>query len=362
MNLKIAIVADDLTGALDSAAPFPASGWRTMAALAPEVLDEALSSDAAAVAVNTLTRHLEPAAAAVIAGRAAARCVAAGARLVIKKIDSRMRGNVGAEATAVADALGVNDIVVAPAVPAQGRIVTGRMIRGAGVAAEGIDIGKAFSAARSFKIEIPDSRSEEELDALAASCIARAGRVIVVGAHGIAAALARQIGESGRDAPSFVPEPPVLVVVGSQDPATAAQVSALALCPGGVIIIEAVGGVVPPPPAAPSSPATVLRSVPGAGEASGVAERFAEGVLAWWTALRPRTLVATGGDTAAALLDRVGCRVLEVGGEVAPGIPWSRTPGGATVVTKSGGFGRETTLLDLLHVMDSQPTGAHAAG
>jgi uncharacterized protein YgbK (DUF1537 family) len=64
--------------------------------------------------------------------------------------------------------------------------------------------------------------------------------------------------------------------------------------------------------------------------------------------LRPRTILATGGDTAAGVLEQLDCHVLEVGGEAAPGIPWSRLPDGVTLVTKSGGFGAETALLDLL--------------
>jgi uncharacterized protein YgbK (DUF1537 family) len=60
--------------------------------------------------------------------------------------------------------------------------------------------------------------------------------------------------------------------------------------------------------------------------------------------------LATGGDTAAALLQRLGCRVLEVGGEAAPGIPWSSTADGATVITKSGGFGHGTVLRELFRL------------
>lgn len=353
MGLEIAIIADDLTGALDSAAPFAARGRRVAAALDPEALGEALGVGAAVVAVNTLTRHLDPAPAAAVAREAAARCVAAGARLLFKKVDSRLRGNVGAEAAAVAGALGAGTLVVAPAVPAQGRVVTGGTVRGAGVGeAGGIEIRGRLAAAADLRVEIPDGRSEEELDAVAASCVARAGRVLAVGAHGLAAALARQLGRGAKDAPRFVPEPPVLVVIGSQDPATAAQVAALAAYPGAVAIIEAHEGLLPPPPALTVFPVTVLRSVPGAGAGSDPTERFATGAAAWSTALRPRTLLATGGDTAAALLRHLGCRVLEVGGEAAPGIPWSRTAGGCAVVTKSGGFGRRTTLVELLSLSD----------
>ena len=352
MGLEIAIIADDLTGALDSAAPFAARGRRVAAALDPDALDEALGIVGAAtvVAVNTLTRHLDAAAAAAVAQGAAARCVAAGARLVLKKIDSRMRGNVGAESSAVARALGAGGLVVAPAVPAQGRIVASGFVRGVGVGAEGIDVRDRLGAAvAGLAVEIPDARGDEDLDAVAASCRARAGRVLAVGAHGLAAALARQSGRDARvDGPRFAPEPPVLVVVGSQDPATAAQVAALAACPGAATVIEARGGLLPSPPASPAFPVTVLRSAPGAGAAGDPAERFAAGAADWSAALRPRTLLATGGDTAAALLRHLGCRVLEVGGEAAPGIPWSRVPGGATVLTKSGGFGGGTALLELL--------------
>jgi uncharacterized protein YgbK (DUF1537 family) len=48
------------------------------------------------------------------------------------------------------------------------------------------------------------------------------------------------------------------------------------------------------------------------------------------------------------VLEQLDCRVLEVGGEAAPGIPWSRMPNRVKLVTKSGGFGSETALLDLL--------------
>jgi uncharacterized protein YgbK (DUF1537 family) len=228
------------------------------------------------------------------------------------------------------------------------------------VAAEGIDLRARLAAVVDLKIEIPESRSEEDLDAVAARCVAGAGRLLAVGAHGLAAALARQLGGTGDGRSRFVPEPPILVVVGSQDPATAAQVLALTRRSGLAGLIEAADGRVPPP-GPQATPVTVLRSLPGAGGADEAAERFAHGAAAWCAALRPRTLLATGGDTAAALLRRLGCRVLEVGGEAAPGIPWSRASDRTAVVTKSGGFGVASALVDLLRPMDSRATAAHAA-
>ena len=122
MNPTLAIIADDLTGALDSAAPFAARGLRAVAALGPDGLEAALASGAAVVAVNTLSRHLAPEAAAV-AAEAARQCLAAGAQLLLKKVDSRLRGNAGPEAEAIARVLGVEALLVAPAVPSQSIVV-----------------------------------------------------------------------------------------------------------------------------------------------------------------------------------------------------------------------------------------------
>jgi uncharacterized protein YgbK (DUF1537 family) len=349
MELKLAIIADDLTGALDSAAPFAGRGLRAVAALEPGGLDEALRTGADVVAVNTLSRHLAPGAAAAVAAQAARQCLAAGAQLIFKKVDSRLRGNVGPEAEAIARVLGVEALIVAPAVPSQERIVADGAVRGAGVGAKGIGVRELLPEAEAagLRLEVPDGRSAEELDRVAASWVASPGRALAVGAHGLATALAGRLGQQTEPGSAFTPEAPALILVGSQDPATAAQVAALARAGVGTIV-EAPAGHLPSPPSAPPSRVTILRSLPGADEGETAAARFAAAAAAWMTALRPRTILATGGDTAAGVLKQLDCRVLEVGGEAAPGIPWSRMAAGATLVTKSGGFGSETALLDLL--------------
>ena len=58
-------------------------------------------------------------------------------------------------------------------------------------------------------------------------------------------------------------------------------------------------------------------------------------------------LVILGGDTAAAIL---GDEQMVVGGTLAPGVPWSQRGDGSgpLVITKAGGYGHPTMLLDLL--------------
>jgi D-threonate/D-erythronate kinase len=356
MTLQIAIIADDLTGALDTAAPIAGRGTTAVVALAPEALEDVLSQNADAVAVNTLTRHVPPDAAAQVAGRVAAHLASARSGIVLKKIDSRLRGNVAAEVMAVARALGVRRVVVAPAVPAQGRIVDAGYVRGAGIeAAVGLDIGAHFAAAtgQGLIVEVPDCRTDGDLDAIAATCLAAAGEVLAVGAHGLGAALAGRLAPPGGRGPAFRPEPPVLLVAGSQDPATAAQIAALAAARPDLMLVEAPGGRVPEPASAtgtgPAPAIAVLRSTPGPVADANAGARFGAGASAWVEAMRPRTLLLTGGDTAAEVLQRLRCRTVRIGGEAAPGMPWFRIADGSmTIVTKSGGFGADSALVDML--------------
>jgi 4-hydroxythreonine-4-phosphate dehydrogenase len=62
-------------------------------------------------------------------------------------------------------------------------------------------------------------------------------------------------------------------------------------------------------------------------------------------------LVATGGDTAVAILEVLGRRALQVMGDLMPGIPYCQLDiNGRTLwlVTKAGGFGAPDTLIEIL--------------
>ena len=59
------------------------------------------------------------------------------------------------------------------------------------------------------------------------------------------------------------------------------------------------------------------------------------------------SLILTGGATAEAVLDALEVTVLDLVGEVLPGLPLS-LGAGWRIVTKSGGFGTAGTLADLV--------------
>ena len=123
--MKIAIIADDLTGAGDTGVQFARGGLKTLVLLQS---NPDRTPDADVLILDTDSRSL-PAEEAYAKVRDAAEYVKnCGAEVVFKKIDSTLRGNIGAELDAVYDAFQPDFVVFAPAYPQYGRVVRqGRM-------------------------------------------------------------------------------------------------------------------------------------------------------------------------------------------------------------------------------------------
>lgn len=341
MSIEIAIIADDLTGALDSSTPLVAAGYRVAAATRPAGLAAALASGAEIIVVSTASRGLPAPKAGRIAAEVAMQLQALRPKLVFKKIDSRMQGNVGVETAAVARAFGLSRAVVAPAVPGQGRFTIGGAVTGRGVPVP-IPIAPCFSE---IEIEIGDATTDAELDAI----VSRTdwSQTLAVGARGLGIALARRR-ETGAMAP-FEAEQQTLFAIGSRDAITAEQVAALS----GVAIHDAPGGVFE---GAVELPAVLRCTGAYHGNDAEVARRFAVSVMALVERLQPLVLVMSGGDTALTVLDRLGVAVVFPQGEAASGLPTfliERASRPAIVaVVKSGGFGDSNALAALLPRQD----------
>src|SRR3954453_8360219 len=116
------VVGDDLTGAADGGVQLARAGYRTAVAFhgAP-VPGDGAGLDAVVLDTDSRALAPDPARARV---RDAVRGVAT-APIVLKKIDSPLRGHVGAEVAAALDASGRRVAVVAPAFPAAGRTTEG---------------------------------------------------------------------------------------------------------------------------------------------------------------------------------------------------------------------------------------------
>lgn len=118
-----AVIADDLTGAGDTGVQFARAGLRTRALIGAWSVHAVQGADV--VVINTESRALEPEEAYERIARTAAELRAAGAIPIYKKIDSTMRGRVGAELDALLDMFGLDMAIVSPAFPDNGRTLIG---------------------------------------------------------------------------------------------------------------------------------------------------------------------------------------------------------------------------------------------
>jgi uncharacterized protein YgbK (DUF1537 family) len=124
MPKKIAVIADDLTGANDTGVQFSKQGLKTIVLM---VADESLSTlNADVVVIDTQSRALPPDEAyKKVSGTAQLFKDAGQFQAIYKKIDSTLRGNIGREIDAIMDTCGQKLAIVAPAFPKNGRITVG---------------------------------------------------------------------------------------------------------------------------------------------------------------------------------------------------------------------------------------------
>jgi 4-hydroxythreonine-4-phosphate dehydrogenase len=180
---------------------------------------------------------------------------------------------------------------------------------------------------------VPDAETDADLDR-----IVEAGRWIAplfwVGSAGLASALGRA--HPSRDpVPALPPVQRVVIVSGTAHPQAHAQLDSL----DGHLQTQ----YVDPPVTvfqAPRSEAVTL-NLEVAEDVAHQARSHSGAPSTGW--------IVTGGATARSFLEGCGVVSLEVGGEIAPGIPWMLPNEGdlqgSPIITKSGGFGDDSTLI-----------------
>lgn len=121
---KLVLIADDLTGALDSSVHFAQNGIRTEVLIdGTASLNDCAAEEAEVIAVNTASRHDTPQTAAEKVRRIVREAKDLHIPYLYKKTDSAMRGNVGAELQSVCEELRLCRFPFIPAYPRLGRTV-----------------------------------------------------------------------------------------------------------------------------------------------------------------------------------------------------------------------------------------------
>ncbi|TLX08249.1 MULTISPECIES: four-carbon acid sugar kinase family protein [Rhizobium] len=348
MTLQAAIIADDLTGALDTGTPFVAAGLSVAVAVDVGAAQDAVATGCEVVVINTASRAL--------GARQAAERVRSVAKVfrdmkpavVMKKIDSRLKGNVAAESLALADVFGLKNILVAPAIPDQERLTYRGCVVGRG-------INKPLPVADLFEgladnVVVADAEDDADLDQIVEGHVWLT--TLGVGARGLGAAFARQLGGSGRrPTREFTATPRTLFAFGSRDPITAVQMNRLEASGALRMVVDAPMGQIE---CGEGLALPVLLRCTGnmTADAALVARDFAAGVKTLIDDTRPEMLMLGGGDTALAVFQALDVRVLTPQGEIEAGIPWFDVMAADgrhfRCAVKSGGFGKPDSLLKLV--------------
>ena len=408
--MVLLIIADDFTGALDTGVQFAARGIKTRVVVGA---DTALThQNADVLVVDTETRHLPAAQAYAAVEGLVQRAKYAGFAYLYKKTDSALRGNVGAELAALLSASGSRQLAFLPAFPQMNRVTKNGVkyidgvpvtespfgvdpfepVRHAAVTdllAEQTDLPAASFPALAADGSVPaedgilvfDAATVDELRSTGRALLNNGGLRVLAGCAGFGAVLPELLGLGGADVTCPALDPRLLVICGSVNAITLAQLDkaeqagftrlrltphqklmpdywrsadgrmtldhieeTLAAHPYNIIETNDEGGNEPTATAADALGLT--REEMRVRIASGVGQL----VGALFASPAVGTLLLTGGDTLLQCMNSVGVHELEPICEMEHGVVLARFGCGGTtryVITKSGGFGQADLLTAL---------------
>ncbi len=398
LNREIVVIADDFTGANDAGVSLALSGKKVSVAFQTPFTD-----DTDALVINSDSRAMKASEAAEKLTRYATDVHAA--KWLIKKIDSTLRGNPGAEVEALLRLSGKGQAIIAPAFPAAGRtteeglcLVNGvpvtetefasdpktpvRHAQVAKVLAEQTRLKSrvvtpaelATALTSDARLVIVDAQTDAELDQIINTAFACDEKPLLVGSAGLCDALARRLATPRQllaviGSMSEIAQKQIQRVRGQHNVSTVLidindvfngtmagyqQQIARALAAGQHCVVHTCADT------QARHQIETLCQQRGLSRAA-----LGETISAFLGALtrnaletrRPAALYVSGGDVAMAVASALNAQGFAIRGQVAQCVPFGRFLGcrwQGPVMTKAGGFGTETTLLEVLHFIEEK--------
>ena len=397
--ISLLVIADDLTGALDSGVQLARKGDRVAVSL-DLTMDVALLDGYDVLVIDTETRHVpaDEAYRTVFGLVSAAR--AHGVAHIYKKVDSGLRGNVGAEIAAALKASGRDHIDFVPAYPKMGRVtkglvqyVDGQPLAQSVFAHDPIDpvvesriddlihlesdVDVTLSDGDRLKpgVDVFDCGDDEDLARIGRSLAEVDDLVLVAGCAGFLETYPRQSAAPTAPAGCVGLRPELSVLSGSVNAVTRSQLD----------FAEAQG--------APRMHLPLARILTGSwspDDARGLARDFAQVAQGTPIALLDtldfceaalferrvhpsqainqamgliarevledddRTVMVIGGDTLASLITAMDITTLEPVEEIVPGVVLARFDAAGReryLITKSGAFGAQDLIMQVQHYL-----------
>ncbi len=405
--MKIFIVADDLTGALDTAAQFAARGIST------EILRFPVTSDLAqcrssVVVLDAQSRHLPASDAYQRIYQILKGVFELGVPLIFKKTDSALRGNVGAELAAMSDACGGEQVLFFPAYPQLGRTtikgvqyIHGVPLNQSAFAQDKLDPVKYSDvcqilrqetdlscgvigvedqeAPESAKVLVFDSETEEQMQRQVDRFVNpdRPGSCLVAGCAGLAKMLAPKIPcDRGQESIRFGEK--LFVLSGTNHLVSRRQIQ-YAVQNGFRQVGFSIGELTDPArEEAFREKIQTVRSLCESREnivvdilqepaqqrehdPEDLSRRIVKGLstvlIRCRDVLHGHTLFLIGGDTLGSYMENCGCQKISVLDEILPGTPISAFSFDGEqqyVISKSGGYGENDVLLQCLNTLSDR--------
>jgi D-threonate/D-erythronate kinase len=371
------VIADDLTGACDSGLEYARAGLRTRITF--DIVD-ALEADV--LVLSTDSRRMSPQAAFKHVRELASLLPLDRAVVVFKKIDSTLRGNIFQECEAVRQVADARVALLAPALPAQGRIVENGILKVADLAGGwSLDVEQKLreQGARVERVQLDalaqriaeatslspyflcDATSDEDLASIATVLWKATQRTIWIGSAGLAKPLATLLtkdltvfnAEQGAPYPRM--PKPVLACIGSDHPVTTRQMEYLRqnrTCSAFKVASVEASEIV----AAFAQNRHILLVLDMQQPNEAPLRRFFEEL----PIVSMGGIFISGGDTAALVCRAADVRELWLSGQIQNGVAYGYIEGGAlgglAVATKSGGFGKADDLARAIDFLSTAPS------
>jgi uncharacterized protein YgbK (DUF1537 family) len=420
---KTIILADDLTGANDTAIQFVKQGLSALVITHIQSLGPVVFNGYDVIAINSDSRGMRADTAYRAVRETMGRLDAVrNGYFIYKKMDSVLRGNPGKELAAVMDEMDISLALAAPSFPANRSVLEHGILSSGGQSGgkAGIDAVKVFADGTDRKVEnvpleeirrgsgsaaeyirsrhsegtqifVADAVTDDDLETVYRASSLLGESHVMAGSAGLAFQFARDLGKEKinareRQTKGLKNCAPVLVIAGTRQGETAAQITTLSKTMSAPIIQFKVGLVGEGKSgdavdAALNEAAEQMKGKPGLcivavesmfrsevpagnvdrnyteGDDTGCAISEALGLLTGKLLNRFQfpALVSTGGDTSLGICQSLGIGGIEPIAEICPGIPVGKIAGGdhegKFIITKSGRFGDKNSLLEIMRYL-----------
>ena len=403
---RMIVIADDFTGANDTGLQLAKTG----ASVTVSINGDYVECDIPVI--NTESRAMSPREAALAVTDAIDHTRSHKTRIVYKKIDSTLRGNLGAEIQAAMNATGARLSIVAPAIPAAGRTTVHGLCLVNGVPVADTEFGRdpktpvkrssiaevlaeqtdcrivniTLEVVRSGHLSeslqfvngspqcivVIDAETSQDLDQIGCSIAELDEKLVLVGAAGLAGALPQTLYRKPRTIK------PILVMAGSMSGVTREQINfasdnglrvvdvnikdildnrwlALDVATEMADCMLSQGHHCAIRTSRSDGDRAIARAlceehgITGTELGNRIAEFMGEVAVQLQSEIELGGILLTGGDIATSMANAVGASGYHIQGEVMPCIPVGHFTGHTLpIVTKAGGFGPEDAITRIV--------------